>query len=97
MSKEIGFRLFLTEIINHLYRDNFTDPGTNFTRTGNVIKRYALQLISLLKGTMGIDPGKAFKLETPYGLQLKWMLPHGMPFILHLKDKVKVYCSICYF
>ena len=58
--------------------------------TGDVVKWYALQLLSLIKDTMGIDPGKAFKLETPYGLQIKWGLPNGMPFILHLKDKVKV-------
>jgi len=51
---------------------------------------YALQLLSLVKETMGIEPSKAFKLETPYGLQLKWALPNGMPFVLHLKDKVKV-------
>ena len=61
-----------------------------------MIKLYALQLISLLKGTMNIEPGKAFKLETPYGLQLKWILPHGMPFILHLKDKVKVGGYYCF-
>lgn len=54
------------------------------------MKWYALQLLSLVKDIMDIDPGKAFKLETPYGMQLKWLLPHGMPFIIHLKDKVKV-------
>ncbi|XP_057290350.1 uncharacterized protein LOC130613049 [Hydractinia symbiolongicarpus] len=57
---------------------------------GEVVKWYALQLLSLVKDIMDIDPGKAFKLETPYGMQLKWLLPHGMPFIIHLKDKVKV-------
>jgi len=57
---------------------------------GEVVKLYALQLLSLVKETMGIEPSKAFKLETPYGLQLKWALPNGMPFVLHLKDKVKV-------
>jgi len=64
----------------------FFDDGAR----GDVVKLYALQLLSLLKDTMGIEPGKAFKLETPYGLQLKWALPHGMPFVLHLKDKIKV-------
>ena len=59
---------------------------------GEVVKLYALQLLSLVKEAMGIEPAKAFKLETPYGLQLKWSLPNGMPFVLHLKDKVKV-CS----
>lgn len=64
----------------------FFDDGAR----GEVVKMYALQLLSLIKDAMGIDPGKAFKLETPYGLQLKWCLPNGMPFVLHLKDKVKV-------
>ena len=54
------------------------------------MKLYALQMLSLLKGTMNIEPKKAFKLETPYGIQMKWALPHGMPFVLHLKDKMKV-------
>ena len=54
------------------------------------MKLYALQLLSLLKGTMNIEPKNAFKLETPYGIQMKWALPHGMPFVLHLKDKMKV-------
>ena len=39
---------------------------------------------------MGAHPSEVTKLETPYGLQLRWELPHGMPFVLHLKDKVKV-------
>ena len=58
--------------------------------SGEVVKLYALQLLSLIKDTMNIEPKKAFKLETPYGIQMKWALPHGMPFVLHLKDKMKV-------
>ena len=58
--------------------------------SGEVVKLYALQLLSLIKDTMGIEPKKAFKLETPYGIQMKWALRHGMPFVLHLKDKMKV-------
>ena len=63
--------------------------SANFV-SGEVVKLYALQLLSLIKDTMNIDPKKAFKLETPYGIQMKWALPHGMPFVLHLKDKMKV-------
>ena len=58
------------------------------------VKRHALQLISLMKKTMGADPEDVVKVETPYGLQMKWILPHGMPFVLHLKDKVKVRTKI---
>ena len=58
--------------------------------SGEVVKLYALQLLSLIKDTMNVEPKKAFKLETPYGIQMKWALPHGMPFVLHLKDKMKV-------
>ena len=56
-----------------------------------VIKWYALQLISLLPSTLGAKIDRVGnKLETPYGLQLKWRLPGGMPFVLHLKDNHKV-------
>ena len=57
---------------------------------GQVVKWYALQLLSLLPKTMNVKAGDAMKLETPYGLQLKWRLPGGMPFVLHLKDNHKV-------
>ena len=48
--------------------------------------------MSLLQKTVGANPKDVLKLETPYGLQLRWKLKHGMPFILHLKDKIKVSC-----
>jgi len=65
----------------------FLDDGAR----GQVIKWYALQLISLLPTTLGAKIERVGnKLETPYGLQLKWRLPGGMPFILHLKDNLKV-------
>ena len=65
----------------------FFDDGAR----GDVVKRYALQLLSLLKDTVGVEVGHAMKLETPYGLQLKWCLPNGMPLVIHFKDKVKVW------
>ncbi|EDO44996.1 predicted protein, partial [Nematostella vectensis] len=30
------------------------------------------------------------KVKTPYGMQLRWKLPGGMPFTVHLKDNTKV-------
>ena len=70
----------------------FFDDGCR----GEVIKWYALQLISLLPKTLGVEAEKVGnKLETPYGLQLKWRLPGGMPFVLHLKDNHKV-CDSCF-
>eukprot|EP00794_Sanderia_malayensis_P016107 gene16107-17728_t len=65
----------------------FFDDGAR----GQVIKWYALQLISLLPKTLKVTAKNVGnKLETPYGLQLKWRLPGGMPFVLHLKDNHKV-------
>eukprot|EP00112_Aurelia_sp_Birch-Aquarium-sp1_P009840 Seg2134.2 transcript_id=Seg2134.2/GoldUCD/mRNA.D3Y31 product="Chitin synthase chs-2" protein_id=Seg2134.2/GoldUCD/D3Y31 len=58
---------------------------------GQVIKWYALQLLSLFHKTLGVEPGNVGnKLETPYGMQLRWRLPGGMPLVLHLKDNHKV-------
>ena len=54
------------------------------------MKRHALQLISLMKKTMGANPEDVDKVETPYGMQMRWTLPNGMPFVVHLKDKIKV-------
>ena len=73
-----------------------------------VLKRYALQLISLLPNILKGDEDVEKKpkdlinsklkkmLEMPYGLRLEWELPGGMPFILHLKDNHKVqYLLVC--
>ena len=71
-----------------------------------VLKHYALQLISLLPDIFKEGEQAELKLEdvlkkklnemleTPYGLQLKWTLPGGTPFILHLKDNHKVPCLL---
>ena len=57
---------------------------------------YALQLLSLLKRTVHVDPKVADILETPYGLQLAYQLPGGMPFVVHLKDNVKVSLALVF-
>lgn len=54
------------------------------------LKVFAIQLISLLSDTLHINPEAAIKLNTPYGMELKWTLPGGMPFHVHLKDNFKV-------
>ena len=43
-----------------------------------------------MNGTMGVEIETVIKFETPYGQQLRWVLPQGMPFVVHLKDNLKV-------
>ena len=56
---------------------------------------YVLQLISLVNKTLNVKVNACTKLETPYGMELRWRLPGGMHFHIHLKDnqKVSVYYS----
>jgi len=54
------------------------------------LKTYAIQLISLLASTVQVNAEDAIKLDTPYGMELKWILPGGMPFHVHMKDNFKV-------
>ncbi|XP_028399424.1 uncharacterized protein LOC114522855 isoform X2 [Dendronephthya gigantea] len=56
----------------------------------NTLNSYVLQLISLVNKTLNVKVGACTKLETPYGMELRWRLPGGMNFHIHLKDNVKV-------
>ena len=58
------------------------------------INPYGLQLISLLNETLGVEIENVIRIETPYGIQLRWILPQGMPFAIHLKDNLKVSFAI---
>lgn len=51
---------------------------------------YVLQLISLVNKTLNVKVNACTKLETPYGMELRWRLPGGMNFHIHLKDNLKV-------
>ncbi|XP_046329399.2 uncharacterized protein LOC124113182 isoform X2 [Haliotis rufescens] len=60
------------------------------------ISEFALQLLTLLKETLGIMTDNCTKVETPYGMKLSWNLPQPsskvrpMTFNIHLKDGLKV-------
>ena len=60
--------------------------------TSGQLNRWALQLLGLLKHTLGIEDDKIneLKIITPYGMQLRYKLDGGMPFYIHLKDNSKV-------
>ena len=64
----------------------FFDGGSK----GCHITQFANQLFSLLEEMLKIKLSNGEKWETPYGLQIKWNLPGGMPFYVHLKDPHKV-------
>ena len=40
--------------------------------------------------TLKVKIDGCMKIKTPYGMQLRWKLPGGMPFVIHLKDNLKV-------
>ncbi len=54
------------------------------------ITDFASQLVSLLQNTLGVTSKDASAYTTPYGAQLSWRLPAGIPFFIHLKDSGKV-------
>lgn len=56
----------------------------------DVLNTYVLQLISLVSKTMSVKVNGCMKYETPYGMELRWRLPGGMNFHIHLKDNIKV-------
>jgi len=64
----------------------FFDDGVR----DKTLKKYALQLVSLVERTLDIKPSFAKKIMTPYGMKLQWKLPGGMDFHIHLKDNYKV-------
>ena len=55
-----------------------------------VLNSYVLQLASLVKETLKVSLSGCNKMKTPYGMRLKWTLPGGMEFTIHLKDNAKV-------
>ena len=60
---------------------------------GDVLNNYVLQLISLIPKTLKVKVDACMKLKTPYGMQMRWKLPGGMYFHVHLKDNLKVIFS----
>jgi hypothetical protein len=54
------------------------------------ITDFGSQLVSLLESKLGVTAKEANAYTTPYGAQLNWVLPGGMPFFIHLKDSSKV-------
>lgn len=57
---------------------------------GEVMNEYVLTLCSLLEKTLRIKLANVKKIKTPYGMQMKWKLPGGTDFTIHLKDNKKV-------
>lgn len=57
---------------------------------GEKLNSFVLQLASLMEKTLKVHLRDCKKIKTPYGMQLKWKLPGGMDFTIHLKDNVKV-------
>jgi chitin synthase len=51
---------------------------------------FAVQLISLLPSALQIELAKCRKQKTPYGYRLQWIINDTMPFVIHLKDNLKV-------
>ena len=74
--------------LKHVYLEAhiFLDNGAQDAH----LTDFASQLISLLGSKMEVTSDDADSYQTPYGIQLRWTLPSGMPFFIHLKDTGKV-------
>lgn len=57
---------------------------------GDVLNNFVLQLISLIPRSLKVKTEACMKIKTPYGMQMRWKLPGGMYFHVHLKDNLKV-------
>ncbi|XP_031575148.1 uncharacterized protein LOC116308782 isoform X2 [Actinia tenebrosa] len=55
-----------------------------------VMNSYILQLASVVEYTLKVKLADVTKVLTPYGMQLRWTLPGGLPVTIHLKDNTKV-------
>ncbi|XP_046333000.1 uncharacterized protein LOC124115884 [Haliotis rufescens] len=64
----------------------FMDNGVR----GRELQEFGQQLIGLLVQKLGMDIEHAKTIETPYGVQLRWTFPGGMPVFVHFKDPGKV-------
>ena len=58
--------------------------------SGEQLNEWAMQLLGLLRDTLGIKGINKPKLITPYGIQLHYTLRGNLPFYIHLKDNSKV-------
>ena len=58
-----------------------------------VLNSFVLQLASLVEKTLKVQLLECTKMKTPYGMELRWALPGGMDFTIHLKDNDKVRSS----
>ena len=78
----------ITKFESHI----FFDGGCK----GDEILQFAVQLLSLIRETLGVKLEQATRKQTPYGCRLEWMIEadddntNGMPFTVHLKDNQKV-------
>ena len=56
---------------------------------GTQLQQFGLQLLSLLKDTLGVKPNSCVKKVTPYGMCLQYKLNEveNMPFHIHFKDR----------
>lgn len=58
---------------------------------GENLNEYVLRLCSLLEKTIRVRVCEGIKIRTPYGMQVRWTMPGGTEFYLHMKDNNKVW------
>ena len=54
------------------------------------LSSFAIQLMSLVHETLDVELTHTKKQKTPYGYRFTWTLQDCMPFVVHLKDNLKV-------
>ncbi|XP_036362447.1 uncharacterized protein LOC118765089 [Octopus sinensis] len=64
----------------------FMDNGC----TSASLNEFAQQLVELSQEKLSLSISDGICAETPYGIQIAWKLPGGMPFFIHFKDPLKI-------
>lgn len=64
----------------------FMDNGC----TSVSLNEFAQQLVELSQDKLNLSISDGICVETPYGIQIFWKLPGGMPFFIHFKDPLKI-------
>ena len=76
----------LCKMYDHFESHIFFDGGCREDEPSS----FAIQLMSLVHEALGVELTQAKKQKTPYGYRFTWTLQDCMPFVVHLKDNLKV-------
>ena len=86
VAKYYKHQIDLDRVHEHFESHIFFDGGCREDK----LSAFAIQLMSLVPEALEVELTQAKKQETPYGYRFTWTLQDCMPFVVHLKDNLKV-------